>query len=337
MSNNTIFEIAEKAGVSIATVSRALNNSAVIKESTKKKILKIVAEMDYHPNVNARRLVNKRSNNIGILFPYNENIFLDWYLAELLNALQSEINKQNMDFSIYFPEGKNQFAYEKYLNEGRVDGLIIGGVTLHDKAIQQLITKQKPFILLGSYTHNLKYNYIDVDNKQIIQEGLTFLYNNGHRRIGALLEQDNFSTGKDRTKTFLKLMKKYELPLYDDIILHDSGNFDSAYQNTNKILKSSHRPTVIFAMSDLRAAGAYKAIKDNKLNIPKDISVIGINDIFLAKSLFSPELTTIKIPLKEMANLAVTNLMKIIHDKVKTVPPQKLKPSLIIRKSVKQI
>lgn len=337
MSDYTIFEIAEKAGVSIATVSRAINNSNVIKESTKKKILKIVKEMDYHPNVNARRLVNKRSNNIGILFPYNKNIFLDWYLAELLNVLQLEINKHNMDFSIYFPEEKKQFTYERFFSEGRVDGLIIGGATLHDNAIQQLITKQKPFILLGSYTHNLKYNYIDVDNNLIIQEGLTFLYNNGHRIIGSLLENNDFSTGKDRTKTFLKLMKKYELPLYDDIILRDAGNFDSAYQNTLKILKSPHRPTAIFAMSDLRAAAAYKAIKDSNLKIPKDISVIGVNDIFLTKTLFSPELTTIKIPLKEMANLAVTNLMKMIHGEVKTITPQKLKSSLIIRKSVKQI
>ena len=337
MGNNNIFEIARRAGVSIATVSRALNNSEVIKDTTKKKVLKIVEEMGYHPNVNARRLVNKRSNNIGILFPYNTNIFLDWYLAELLNALQEAINQHNMDFSIYFPESRQKMAYEQFFTEGRVDGLIIGGVTINDTAVDHLVKQKRPFILLGSYTKGLKHNFIDVDNKLIIKEGLNFLYKAGHRYIAALLDNDAFSTGRDRTRTFFRVMKQLNLPIDDNILLNDPGKFDSAYQNTLKILQNKKRSTAIFAMSDLRAAGAYKAIRDSNLKIPEDVSVLGINDIFLTHTLFSPELTTIKIPIKDMVNTAVKKLMTLINDSKSMVKQKIFKPSLIIRKSIKKI
>lgn len=325
----------KNADVPVAAVSRTMNDSPEIKKATKEKILNIVKETKYHPNINARRLVQQKSNNIGIVFPCNTHIFIDWYLVQLLDDLQVAINKYNYNFSIYFPDQSFDFSPLRFYEEGRVDAMIIGGLGLHDKYVNSLLDLSYKFVLLGSYVDNINVNYVDINNKQTVKDGIKYLYEKGHRKIGIVLDDMQFSTGRDRYNGFLEGLKEVGLPFRKSYVLPYETSSNIALNNAVKLLKRKNRPTVIFAMSDLKALDVYKAAETLNLKIPEDISVLSIDDTILTRAFFSPPLTTYQISTKKLAETTADFLIKkLIKEDADSFQPVLIKPNLRERHSV---
>ncbi len=337
--NKSIYEIAKKANVSIATVSRSLNNVYGVNEDTKKRVLKIVEEYGYSPNPSAKRLKTQKSNIIGLCFPHNDHIFLDAYLTEMLDELQMEISKAGYEFAFFTidPNDANKGYSRLFLNKS-VDGLIIGGTSFDDERVVNILKSKFPVILLGSKVRSLDMNYMDVDNEKITQLGLQYLVNKGHRHIAVYIGDRSFSTWMERESSALSFFKTHQdaSSLRSEMV-YEIKCFDDSYKATLNILNSQERPSAIFAMGDLQAAGVYKACHECGYRIPDDISVVGLDNLALSTRFCWPELTTIEIPRNDMAKMLIKNMLLLMNKEKPHVEPVIFDPILRIRQSVRSI
>ncbi|MDV4151644.1 LacI family DNA-binding transcriptional regulator [Clostridium sp. AL.422] len=336
----TIKEIANAAGVSIATVSRILNfdKTLNVSEETRKKVLGIAEEMNY---VTIKERKNKLKNyTIGIVCSFNETKELnDPYFLSIRMAIEKKCIEDNIGFkSLYFSKILKDDTY----NYKGLDGIIAIGIFEKDEIIR-LKQLSPNIIFIDSSPEEWEFDSIVVDLKYGAKKALDYLYNLGHRDIGYIgakvIPHNSYNNGIElinyREATYKNFMININNYKSEWIF---KGNFtpDDGYALMKQALKLEKIPSAFFIASDPMAIGAYKAIQEEGYNIPNDISVVGFDDIATAQYL-SPSLTTVKVFTDYMGETALDTLMERIREERDLSKKIVLPVKLIIRDSCKAI
>lgn len=300
----TIKDIAKVAGVSYSTVSKALNNSPLVKPNTKKKILQVAKELGYTPNYVAKNLVSKKSNTIGLIWPTIEQT--------ALSTLVTEINKlvvKNNYFMMLSINDTNH-AVEMF-KKFRVDGIIFfEGETQPVKTIESTF----PILTYGVSNNHDPYPIIDVNHRKSIYDATSYLYNLGHKKISFVgYPSLNDKRQIEKLKGFYEAMNEFGLKISENstISTHGLTSYDG-YIATKKMLHSSSIPTALISGSYNISVGILRAINEFKLKIPEDLSIISYDNIPQMASLETP-LTSVGVPVDQLAEKMVNSLLDLIN------------------------
>lgn len=325
-------DIAKRAGVNISTVSRAMNGSSEISEETRKRVEKIAAELNYTPDFTARALAGKRTNLIGVILPE----ITSSYYTQVISNVETILGESGYSMIL----GTTGFDYNnevRYLNifkNRKVDGIILIGSMF--KEIEPYLVKagmnnNMPFVLVETFVDYPQYDYIMIDNSYGINLAISHLKALGHEKVGFLSEEISF---KQRLSGFKEALERNSLRFDHRFVKVGKERFEAGgYLRMKELLAGEELPTAIFASYDSMAIGAMKAAAEAGLGIPRDISVVGFDNIRESEYLTVP-LSTVSSPVKEMARLGVKLLLdKIEHPLNHVVQHVSLKPGLVVRSS----
>lgn len=329
----TIYDVAEKAGVSIATVSKVVNNSGRISDKTRKKVIDTMRELDYQPSSVAAALTGKQTFTIGVLVPDISNAFF----AEVARALEN--NAREMGYAIILCSTDHQLEREKdYLElllKKQVDGIIIATEPEDWRVYQSLQNKNIPHLMFSIDNHGFSSHVVTIDDIRGGYMAGRYLLEKGHSEIAVIAEL-NRASGRMRLKGFKEALADEGIFLKEDWIIPSMSRMDSAQAAARKILNLKKRPTAVFATTDLIAAIFMNEARKLNIHIPEDLSIIGFDNTIYAK-LADPGLTTIAQPTEELAQFAIEQLIKLIKNP--KIPQQRimLSPILVKRSSVRCI
>ncbi|MBN2416313.1 LacI family DNA-binding transcriptional regulator [bacterium] len=309
----TIYDIAEKAGVGIGTVSRALNNSPHISLRTKEKVQAVITELGYQPHAMARGLAKQKTYTFAVIVP----VFTGYFFMEVLRGVQQEVTKAHYDMILYSVDhsDKTDLFLKKVTREKRVDGALLISLGISDVQASACTRLRFPIVLVDSTHPSL--DSITVQNRQGAERATSHLISLGHTKIGMIDAQLKSSPAQVRLEGYRDALKKHGLPLdekyliiSDQIAGQHGFNRESGYLAMKQLLQlGSERPTAVFVSSDIQAAGAVRAISEEGLTIPEDVSLIGFDDIEIAEYL---ELTTMRQPMFQLGQLGVRRLLERI-------------------------
>lgn len=311
--NTTISEVAKKANTSVATVSRVMNGNYPVKEETKQRVLKAIEELNYIPNIQARELTQKKSTTIGVIVPSLTNLFF----PTVIYGIESELKKHSFSI-ILMTTSNNQKEEEKCvmkLLSRNVAGIIVvdpNTSNIKNKLYDKL-SKKIPFVFING-SSNVK-NVSSVSNDESIgcELALNYLLDNNHRDILFIRGENSYSYDI-KEKVYKDMMMKINNFHHENIINIGEGNSLETVDSTTSILLKTLpklNVTAIFACNDLMGVGAINACKKLNLDVPKDLSIIGYDNIQLC-SLIEPKLTT----MDQNMYLLGTNAANLIKDKI---------------------
>ncbi|WP_042354375.1 LacI family DNA-binding transcriptional regulator [Bacillus rubiinfantis] len=335
----TIQDIAKEAQVSIATVSRVINGSKTVSPELKKRVNDVIEKRNFKPNSLARGLITKKTNIIGIIVPDLSN--------PIFGALTKGINHvcEKKDYTLMVCEsgGKKEKEIEllQVLEDKNIDGVLFAGVDINSMLVNELEKKEYPKVLVTQEAADGEERLFTVvhDNVQATYDAVSFLIENGHRRIAFIGGPENdFSSGQKRLKGFKLALEENNLEINESYIEHGDFTFESGFYCMRKIYEENpFLPTAVMVCNDTMAIGAIRFLKSAKVSVPNDISIMGFDDSELGKY-FSPELSTVRISYFDEGVKATKTLFKLLSNKSQTVPKTQFVPHKIIRRnSVRKI
>ncbi|MDP5274071.1 LacI family DNA-binding transcriptional regulator [Chengkuizengella axinellae] len=324
----TIYDIAREAGVSIATVSKVINNTGRIGDKTKQKVMKVMKELDYQPSIVASALTGKRTHTIGLLIPDIANPFF----AEIARSVEDMGNE--LGFSVMMCSTDNNIDKEsKYislLEQKRVDGIIIATGTRNTDVLQNLLKKKLPIALIARDLPSLPVDTVLVDDYMGGYEATSHLISLGHQKISIIAEDLKVMSSKERIRGYRQALEDHGME-YDEEQIHVSDfTIEGGREVAATILAENNPATAIFACNDLLAMGVIQAAREIGVEIPSDLSIIGFDNTILA-SLCDPPLTTIAQPIQDMGKQVVELLVKEIKQEKQSKQRVVLMPSLEVR------
>lgn len=330
-----IVEIAKKAGVSPATVSRALRGMHHVNERTRKRIIEAAQVLDYPIR---RDLLpasaSSRTNTIGVIAPYLSR----WYFSQALAGVEQALREAGMDLLLYnfaqVDARKRVFQQKKLV--GKVDGLIVISLPPTDREFEQILGLGIPVSLLG--VPDSRCSCVSIDDIKGGESAAKHLVEMGHRDIAIMsgIEEQafNFQVARQRKEGFLNILKENGIEFDDSNEIFADFDSHTSELAMDEFLRRKKLPTAIFCESDEMAFGVIKSIRKKGLRIPEDISVIGFDDHEFASTI---GLTTIAQPVQFLGQLAASQIMARIEKPDSNTNQMKVPTSLIVRDSVGKI
>lgn len=295
----TIKDIAKLAGVSHATVSRALNDSPLISDKTKDRIKKIAKDSNYIPNYSAKSLKLDKSYNIGVFLSAFEGTSPSFFYSSIkgVNRLMKERNYNLVVKAIDDLNGDYSIVNSKHY-----DGILVVSQKIQDdEFIKYIGALNIPVVVLNRKINIEGTTCVYSEDRDGAYQAVKYLTNQGHKRIGLIKGKEGFLNSSERLEGYKLAMNEASLTVDKKLIA--SGKFDviSGYKGMNKILdNNTELPTAMFCSNDEMAFGAIKAIIEKGLRVPEDISVVGFDDIEMCKYI-TPELTTVRREISKIA------------------------------------
>lgn len=324
----TLKMVAERAGVSVNTASRAINNKSDINEETKKRVLKVAQELGYVQNATAVALRTKKTRTLGVVIADNRNPFY----AEVLNGIEEAAREKN--YHIILANTQRDYQKEEeainLLLAKRVDGLLITPVQDRNDDIKKLIEANIPFVIVGRDFENIEVDAIYNDEVKGGFFATEYLIKKGHKRIAFINGFLHKSPAQGRLEGYKKALKEHGIPLVDMMVSVGDIDVEDGYERTKQMLEKNLDFTAIFAYNDMMAFGAMQVIKEKGLRIPEDIGLVGYDDIPFS-SLISPSLTTIKLKKQELGAESVKLLLSRINGSREKMKKIMLNVELIVR------
>jgi len=330
----TIKEIAKLANVSQSTVSKALNDKPDVSTETKKRIIELAKKHDFVPNAFGKGLKSRTTENIGVIFcreaqPLSGNPFY----SRVLEGIEAEVAIKNYNLVLQLIPECQQNALPKMVRQRQVDGLVLAGI-FQDQFIQNILSNGIPVVMVDPKYAIENCCQILIDNEHGAFTATQYLIRRGHRRIGFISGDLSRLSFKQRFEGYKNALEYNNIPV--DNALVQTGGLEKGYEHVKILLAQQNRPTAIFAANDINAIHGYKAIREQNLKIPGDISIVGFDDIDLAKY-SSPALTTVRVYKEELGSIAIRTLFQLIHHETKTAITTIVPTKLIERESVRQI
>lgn len=324
----TIYDVAEKAGVSIATVSKVINNTGNMRESTRKRVLDTMKELNYSPNIMASALTGKSTKTIGLLVPDISNPFF----AELSKQIEDRAHEKGMSVIICSTDAnpEKEKKYLQVLQQKQADGILIASKFQDDTLLDDLIEKKKPLVMLTIDDPTKNVSKISVDDFKGGFIATNYLLNQGHRNI-FILAEDAYSS-RLRIYGYREAHELIGEKVREENIMYSTATIEGGKKSLEAILerKEEDQPTAIFACNDLLAIGIIHAAKEHNIRIPEEISVIGFDNTILATTTV-PELTSVAQPVADMGKKSVDLLMKEIEAGTQLKERHLFTPELIVR------
>lgn len=305
----TIKEIAKITGVSVATVSRALNGKEDVGEDTRKRILSVAKDLNYEPNAIARGLLKNRGFAIGIVVSDITNA----YFAEVFRGVE-EIASQEDYVTVFYNtdyKAENERMALRLLSTNRVDGLIMQVSNRVVDECRSMVAMGYPIVLFGQILEGVECPMVGCNNQASAYTITEHLIQAGHRDIAHVGGHKETRTGIQRKQGFREAMENYGLDLKNDWIVSTDYRLAGAYESVRGMLERKEKPSAIFAANDDIAAGCYRAIYERGMRIPEDISLVGHDDTVIA-TLLRPNLTTMEQKKREIGRIAARKLIASI-------------------------
>ncbi len=343
----TVYDIAREANVSVATVSRVLNNTAPVKKETRDRIVALMNKHQFQPNALARSLTRKETGMIGFILPDITNPFF----PEVLSGFDYEARKLGYTYflcdtistneeneRLYDRQYERESQYLSLLMEKQVDGIVmIGGRVDLAKPEPGLaheleeVAKRVPVLLLNGSLPKTKLNRVAADQKLGAQLAVQHLIDLGHRDIAVIGGFSKMTNTQQRLAGFRAAMKDADLPIHREWVMTEGFSVEKGQEFAARLLNAKRRPSAIFCMNDLLAIGALKAAHRAGIAVPEQLSIVGYDDIPQATYCI-PELTTVSLLSQETGRQAARTLDKMIAGK-KVPMLQTIVPELIIRET----
>lgn len=328
----TLADIARKAGVSKMTVSRVISGKGQIASDTRIRVMRIIDEMGYHPNLIARSLASRHSMILGVIIPWKERLLLDNYFAQVLSGIMD--SARNHHYRILLcPVEIGRDDGKKYLNIARtrlLDGMILVQTKSDDPNIDVLADSGFPFILVNQRPLSKHCSYVDSENVKGAQTAVRYLYGLGHREIACVAGSMDESNGRDRLQGYRQTMKELGLSPDEEWIIHGDFEQETAYSKSVRLFRGRRRPTAVFCSDDFMAIGVMRRILESGLRVPGDVAVVGFDDIEAA-SYVQPSLTTIRQPMAGLGKASVDILLDLIDGRRKA-PVHRLLPTELVKR-----
>jgi DNA-binding LacI/PurR family transcriptional regulator len=327
----TIRDVAKLAGVGLGTVSRVLNNSPLVSEKTRQRVLETIEELNYTPSPIARRLSTGKTQTIAVITPF----FTRPAFVERLRGIESSLAESTYDLIIYnveTPERRDACFVDVPRSE-RVDGVLIVALNPRDSDIPQLQSADVPIVLVDANHPSLtSFNRVTVDDVAGGRAATQHLIELGHRRIGFIGDlldiRFNFTSSPDRYLGYRQALDQAKIPFVPDYYaLGKHGRYE-AKRLTEEMLALPTPPTAIFAVSDTQAMGVIEAAQAAGISVPGELSIVGYDDIEIAEFL---GLTTIRQLLYESGERGIQLLLRTLTDP-EVEPRSEIMPTeLIVR------
>ncbi len=326
-------DIAERAGVSKATVSRVINNPARVSEKTRAKVMTVVSELGYSPNHLAAGLRQGRSKNIAVLLPDITNP----YFAPIVQSIEQVAMAQG--YSVILndtqddPELEKKFASMIFTRQ--IDGIITNSARLPfpaslDKSPQAL----PPMINASEFCDIENVIKVGVDNYQIGRDATEYLLQEGHTAIAVLAGPENQHSSVERLRGFADVLQEHNLPFPSEWVFHSDYSMAAGDQGARSLMQWRERPSAIFSFGDLASFGVMHALRELGYRIPDDVSVMSVDGIAMGEY-FAPPLTTIAQPLTEIGRTSAELLINLIEGRPPAATTHLLPHRTIVRKSVR--
>lgn len=306
----SIKDVAKTAGVSIATVSRVLNNIDVVNEDTKRKVLDAIKELGYRPNIVARSLKTQRTKTIGILIPDISSQFYPEIVRgaeDVANIYDYNVILCNSDF-----DSEKEKEYLRVLKEKMVDGVIYMSSSFSEEILKLINELNLNTILVESKDSENRLPSVTIDNVGATYEATKYLIDKGIKKLAFIgVEADNTNAWGERYLGFKKALEDNNIALDEDLVFLDTMKVKSGYEAVDKFVQSKKKFEGIVCASDEIAMGAINGLREKGINVPDDVSVIGFNNNAVS-SIFYPKLTTISQPSYDMGSVAMRMLIKLL-------------------------
>lgn len=330
-----IQDIAKESGYSITTVSRVLNGKAEkfrIAIKTQEKIKNIAKELNYIPNEHARNLRTGKSQTIALIVPSLKNPFF----AEIASVVNMEARKS--DYVTFIGDSNDNINIEKeeikQLSARSIDGLLIVPCSNEYEHLEYLKNNGLPLICLDRYFNEQDICYVSSDNYNGSYTATKYLIDHGHKKIACIQGVRSSVPNEERVKGFVDALKSNGISTYT--VTGDAFSEQNGYLETKLLLQNKERPTAIFAFSNTIAMGAIRALREENILIPNDISIITFDENPYLDYI-DPPLTRISQPIEEICKIAVKILISRIQEHDEVTKKVLLKTNLIVKNSVKNI
>ncbi|MED9904879.1 MAG: LacI family DNA-binding transcriptional regulator [Lachnospiraceae bacterium] len=337
----TIQLVAQKAGVSMSTVSRVLNNHPAVLPETRARVLSVMQELDYTPNQLARGLSSNGFNNILIIFTRSSTQASDNpYFGSIISSIGMVAEQNDYDLILHSNDNEDNEIKKtiSMINSKQIKGIVLLSNRINSKFLDVISGMDIPIVVIGKYNPAITAKnilFVDTDNYRDCHEIGDYLIRMGHTSIGCIHAPLTHYVALDRMQGLKDSLAEQKIEILEDCYVDGGNTVESAYMAALNLLCSNRRLTAIFATDDIKALGVYKAARSMNLRIPEDISVIGHND-FDFSSLLTPPLTTVRVPIHELGMISASKLFSMINFK-KEESSQMLPTRLQLRNSVKNL
>ncbi len=334
----TIYDIAEQARVSIATVSRVFNGHPRVSDETRRRVFKVAEGLGYEPHASAQSLARQNTKLISAVVP----MMTSYFFMEVLRGLQDRLDESDYDLLVYASRtlDKVDGQLARAVQRGRSDGLLLVSTPLTGERARRLAASRNAVVLVDSFHDD--FDSVSVDNQRGGAIATRHLLDRGHERIGLLLPVEDSVPGRDRRAGYEQVLAEAGRALDETLIVssdwdhvHHGYTRFAGYRAMQTLLerfadRPADRPTAVFAAADVLAFGALRAIREAGLSVPGDMEVVGFDDV--ASSAYVG-LTTLRQPMHEMGKMAIEKLIRRLAEP--DTPPSHtvFAPRLVVRET----
>ena len=333
--NVTIKDVAKRACVSPSTVSRVIADHPRISPETKERVRAIMSELGYYPNAIARSLVNQTSNSIGLIRArLTEENFANPFFPAVIQGISSVAHKHRLSLVLSTSKTFQQEDEEclDLLRQRRVDGVILLASHRDDQLIPRLRSDGFPFVLIGRFEGAEEINWVNNDNVEDAKTAVRYLLGKGHRQIACLDGDPRYVVSIDRLTGYKQAFLEQDLEVPLSLIEHSEFSVEGGYQATSRLLDRNADFSALFAVDDLVAIGAMRALQERNISVGCEAAVVGFNDTILGACV-QPALTSVHVPIYELGQIAVQMLAAQLYGSGVFPHHQMLPASLVIRDS----
>lgn len=329
----TIYEVAKQVGVSTATVSRVLNDSPRVSEETKRRVMEVIDELNFTPQLTARKLATGEPQMMAVVVPS----FTTPYYNEVLKGIKDEIAHIDLDMMMYNTGSKNPEERMKlFFDRGMADAVIILSIDLPDEIHKQLKANGIPTVLVN--TKHEDYNYYHVDDYKGSYLAGTYLAEQGFQDIGLISSAFESKSSAERNRGFKDALKEHNIAISDEYIAkgesekHAGFSEEAGYEAIEEMKERGNFPEAIFCLNDTLAIGAMYALSRLRKNVPGDIAVMGYDNIKLSKYY---DLTTVDQQMYTTGTKALRQLARIVRGETE-LHQEDVEPKLVERGSTRR-
>jgi len=323
-----IKEVAKRAGVSIATVSRVFSNSDAVKPETKAKVLKISRQLNYVPNPIARSLSKQSTETIGVILPDLAGEFF----MEIIHGIDEAAYKHNWFVIVSSSHSKRNIleTLVEFMGSGRVDGVVLMAPQIDERMNEIIKKSRRPIVFINAGNELKDFVNVKIDNFNSAYNVVEhFIKKHKFNKIGFVEGPSNNFDAIERAKGYYKALADNKIKINGELVHSGEFTVESGYSGFKTLIQGKVKPEAIFFANDMMAVGAYQAAKEMNINIPADIAIAGFDDIILDQFLV-PRLTTAHVPTLDLGSKAVTHLIDIIKKKKKKTLMEILPANLVV-------
>lgn len=331
----TIYDVAREAGVSMATVSRVVNNNPNVKPQTRKKVFEAIERLGYRPNAVARGLASKKTTTVGVVIPDISNAIF----AEVARGIEDIANMYHYNIILCNADKKKdkEIRVINALLEKQVDGLLFMGGAVTDEHMQAFKTAGVPIVLCATTEESGDIPSVDIDHEAAAFDAVSSLIAQGHKRIamisGTLQDPAN---GYARFQGYKRALEQAGIGYDEHLVRVGNYRYESGVEATRYFMELDKRPSAIFSATDEMAIGAIHCVQDFGLKVPEDISVISVDNTRMA-SMVRPQLSSVAQPMYDIGAVSMRLLTKLMKKEAVEQSRVVLPHEIVNRQSVAAI